>query len=235
MRAYLSRDFAGSALMGFYWAFLLYLMVPLALMAVMSFKQGGFIGFPVESWTLDWYVQAASDKQFLEAFGYSVFIAVVVTAISTVIGIWIALAIAAEGVWGRSALYALALLPAVVPGLISAISLRIFIGIFDLQTGTAAVIFGHTVHAVPFMVVMVLTRLRSMPGNLIDAARDLGADSFVAFCRVTIPFLAPALVGGMIFCCLTSFDDFVRTFFLDFFRASQYWPSGRIDSESLSD
>ena len=61
---------------------------------------------------------------------------------------------------------------------------------------------------------MVLTRLRSMPANLVDAARDLGADPFIAFLRVTIPYLMPALVGGMIFCVLTSMDDFVRTFFL---------------------
>lgn len=66
----------------------------------------------------------------------------------------------------------------------------------------------------PFVVIMVLTRLRSMPANLVDAARDLGADRFVAFLRVTIPYLMPALLGGMIFCVLTSIDDFVRTFFL---------------------
>lgn len=52
-----------------------------------------------------------------------------------------------------------------------------------------------------------------MPHNLIDAARDLGADNFIAFIRVTIPYLTPALIGGMIFCVLTSIDDFVRTFF----------------------
>jgi spermidine/putrescine transport system permease protein len=107
-----------------------------------------------------------------------------------------------------------------VPGLINAISLRIFIRELDIPTGTGAIILGHTVHAVPFVVVMVLTRLRSMPSSLIDAARDLGADSFVAFLRVTVPFLAPALAGGAIFCVLTSIDDFVRTFFLGGYQAT---------------
>nr|MBA3520263.1 ABC transporter permease subunit [Hyphomicrobiales bacterium] len=79
-------------------------------------------------------------------------------------------------------------------------------------------ILGHTVHAVPFVVVMVLTRLRSMPNNMIDAARDLGADEVVAFFRVTLPFLAPALLGGAIFAALLSVDDFVRTFFLGGYR-----------------
>jgi spermidine/putrescine transport system permease protein len=74
------------------------------------------------------------------------------------------------------------------------------------------------VHAVPFVVVMALTRLRSMPGNLVDAARDLGADNIVAFFRVTLPYLGPALFGGMIFCVLLSIDDFVRTFFLGGYR-----------------
>jgi spermidine/putrescine transport system permease protein len=92
--------------------------------------------------------------------------------------------------------------------------MRIFIRTVDIPTGTAAIILSHAVHAVPFVVIMVLTRLRSMPANLVDAARDLGADRFVAFLRVTIPYLMPALLGGMIFCVLTSIDDFVRTFFL---------------------
>ncbi|MFT3834175.1 MAG: ATP-binding cassette domain-containing protein [Micropruina sp.] len=102
-----------------------------------------------------------------------------------------------------------------MPGLINAISMRIFIRAGrhsdrHLRHHALATRFTRC----PSCVIMVLTRLRSMPSNLVDAARDLGADPFVAFMRVTIPYLMPALIGGMIFCVLTSIDDFVRTFFL---------------------
>jgi len=213
MRQYFN-DAPKTALSASYWLFVIYLLLPLALMMAMSFKDANFIAFPIGNWTLDWYGKVLQDKQFLHAAGYSIFIAVLTTIFATAIGLWIALLISAEGIWGRAIIFALACLPAVVPGLINAISMRIFIRVLDIPTGTGAVILGHTVHAVPFVVIMVLTRLRSMPNNLIDAARDLGADNFIAFVRVTIPFLAPALIGGMIFCVLTSIDDFVRTFFL---------------------
>ncbi|TPW29119.1 ABC transporter permease [Martelella alba] len=201
-------------LTGFYWAFVAYLLVPLLLMMAMSFKDANFISFPIQSWTLKWYGEVLASKQFLDAVMYSIMIAFVTTAIATVIGVWIALLASNEKVPFRAAIFALACLPVVVPGMIQAISMRIFIRLIDMPTGTTAIILGHTVHAVPFVVIMAMTRLRSMPKSLTDAARDLGADNFIAFIRVTLPYLGPALVGGMIFCVLTSIDDFVRTFFL---------------------
>lgn len=213
MRPYLN-DLPKTALGASYWLFVIYLMLPLVLMMAMSFKDANFIAFPITNWTLDWYAKVLQDKQFIEASIYSVGIALATTVSATIIGVWIALLVSNEGISGKATIFALACLPAVVPGLINAISMRIFIRAVDIPTGTFAIILSHAVHAVPFVVIMVLTRLRSMPANLVDAARDLGADPFIAFLRVTIPYLMPALVGGMIFCVLTSMDDFVRTFFL---------------------
>jgi spermidine/putrescine transport system permease protein len=214
----LFADGPRTALTAAYLAFVLYLFGPLLLMSAMSFKDANFVAFPIENWTLSWYASVLQDRTVLSAFAYTLGIAIAVTLAATVIGVWIAVLISTEGIWGRAVLFALACLPAVVPGMISAISLRIFVRTIDMQTGTEAIILGHTVHAVPFVVVMVLTRLRSMPVNMVDAARDLGADSLVAFLRVTLPFLAPAILGGAIFCALLSIDDFVRTFFLGGYR-----------------
>ncbi len=109
-------------------------------------------------------------------------------------------------------------LPAVMPGIISAISLRLFIKAIDLEPGTAAIILGHTIHNVPFVTLMVLTRLNALKPSLIEAAKDLGADELVTFFRITLPFLKPALFGACIFALLVSFDDFLRSFFLGGFQ-----------------
>ncbi|GLS79859.1 ABC transporter permease [Paracoccus marinus] len=210
----------GSALSVVYWLFAIYLMVPLLLMMLMSFKGGDFIAFPITGWTTEWYGKVLRDTAFLSAVGYSALIATATTIGATIIGMWIALLIESGGARARSVIFALAVLPAVVPGLINAISMRIFIRTLDIPTGTGAIILGHTVHAVPFVVIMVLTRLRTMPKSLGEAAQDLGADNLTAFMRVTLPFLGPALAGGMIFCVLTSIDDFVRTFFLGGYQAT---------------
>lgn len=110
--------------------------------------------------------------------------------------------------------FALVCLPAVIPGIISAIALRIFAETINLSPGTLAIIIGHTIHNVPFVVLVVIARLNTQPISHIDAAKDLGADNLIAFFRVTLPYLKPALIGAGIFCMLISFDDFVRSFFL---------------------
>jgi spermidine/putrescine transport system permease protein len=84
----------------------------------------------------------------------------------------------------------------------------------DLEPGMLAIILGHTVHNVPFVALVVMARLSTLPRSHIEAARDLGADSLVAFARITLPYLKPALIGAGVFCMLISFDDFIRSFFL---------------------
>lgn len=197
-----------------YWGFAVYLFVPLVLMMLMGFKDSRFIGFPIESWTLDWYASILVDTEVLGVFGYSLVIAVLSTAFSLVIGTWVACFIGPRKFPAKLLVFALACLPAVVPGVISAISLRIFIRLVGIEPGMWAIIFGHTVHNVPFVMLVVMARLSTLPPSQIEAARDLGADPFLAFLRVTLPYLKSSLIGAAVFCLLLSFDDFIRSFFL---------------------
>jgi spermidine/putrescine transport system permease protein len=197
-----------------YWAFVVYLFVPLALMVVMGFKDSNFIGFPIESWTLSWYSSVMQDREVLNVFVYSMTIAISCTLLSLVIGTWVACFLGPYKFPGKLIVFAVTCLPAVIPGIISAISLRIYARFLDIEPGMWAVILGHTVHNVPFVALVVMARLATLPKSQIEAARDLGADSLVAFFRITLPYLKPALIGAGIFCMLLSFDDFVRAFFL---------------------
>ncbi|MFE3837959.1 ABC transporter permease [Pseudogemmobacter sonorensis] len=197
-----------------YWAFVVYLLVPLALMMVMGFKDSKFIGFPIRSWTLDWYLGVFGDAQVVSAMLYSLVIALVSTAIALAMGTWIAVALSGRAFWGRALVLGLALLPAVIPGVISAIAFRISARVIGMDPGMWAIIWSHAIHNVPFVLLVVMARLSTLPKSYGEAARDLGADPFVAFFRVTLPYLTPSLIGGGVFCMLLSFDDFVRSFFL---------------------
>lgn len=197
-----------------YWAFIVYLFVPLVLMVMMGFKDSKFIGFPIRGWTLEWYSGIFQDAEVLGVFAYSMIIAIASTALSLAIGTWIACFLGPNRFRGKLIVFALTCLPAVIPGIISAISLRIYARALDIEPGMLAIILGHTVHNVPFVALVVMARLATLPPSHIEAARDLGADAIVAFFRVTLPYLIPALVGAGIFCMLLSFDDFVRSFFL---------------------
>ncbi|HIC79498.1 MAG TPA: ABC transporter permease [Kiloniellaceae bacterium] len=197
-----------------YWAFIVYLFVPLVLMVMMGFKDSKFIGFPIRGWTLEWYTGIFQDAEVLGVFGYSMAIAIASTVLSLTIGTWVACFLGPHKFRGKLIVFALTCLPAVVPGIISAISLRIFARGLEIEPGMLAIILGHTVHNVPFVALVVMARLSTLPPSHIEAARDLGADAIVAFFRVTLPYLVPALVGAAVFCMLLSFDDFVRSFFL---------------------
>lgn len=217
----LARPSVGTiALQAAYWAFVLYLFLPLLVMIAMSLKDARFVGFPITGLTLDWYAGVLSDYGFLRAFAYSGFIAFSSTVLAMIVGTWIALFLDQDKLWGRTLLFGLVCLPAVIPGIISAISLRMFIRGIDLNPGTAAIILGHTIHAVPFVTLMIRTRLSTMPRSYVESAKDLGADEIIAFTRITLPYLKPALVGAMVFCVLLSFDDFVRTYFLSGYEAT---------------
>jgi len=197
-----------------YWAFVLYVFVPLLLMVLMGFKDSKFIGFPIRSWTLDWYTGVFADAEVLSTFGYSIAIAILSTLISVIVGTWIAVLLEGKKFWGRAAIFGLTLLPALIPGIISAIAFRIYARLLGIEPGMGAIIWAHAVHNVPFVVLVVMARLSTLPNSQIEAARDLGADPFIAFLRVTLPYLVPAILGASIFCLLLSFDDFVRSFFL---------------------
>ena len=197
-----------------YWALVVYVFVPLILMILMGFKDSKFIGFPIRSWTFEWYLGIFADTEVLTVFGYSVAIAVLATLISIVVGTWIAVLLDGHRFFGRAAMYGLALLPALVPGIISAIAFRIYARLLDIEPGMLAIIWAHSIHNVPFVVLVVMARLSTLPASQTEAARDLGADPLVTFVRITLPYLAPAIMGASIFCLLISFDDFVRSFFL---------------------
>ncbi|KPP88290.1 MAG: spermidine/putrescine transport system permease protein [Rhodobacteraceae bacterium HLUCCA08] len=197
-----------------YWAFVLYVFVPLILMVLMGFKESNFIGFPITSWTLDWYTGIFADAEVVSTFAYSVAIAVLSTLISVIVGIWIAVLLEGRKFWGRTAMFGMTLLPALVPGIISAIAFRIYARFLGIEPGMGAIVWAHAVHNVPFVVLVVMARLSTLPKSQIEAARDLGADPMITFLRITLPYLVPAILGASIFCLLLSFDDFVRSFFL---------------------
>ena len=197
-----------------YWAFVLYVFVPLVLMILMGFKDSKFIGFPIRSWTLDWYTGVFDDAAVPSAFMYSVVIAVLATTISVFVGTWIAVLLEGRKFLGRTAMFGLTVMPALVPGIISAIAFRIYARWLDIEPGMGAIVWAHAVHNVPFVALVVMARLSTLPKSQIEAARDLGADPIIAFLRITLPYLVSTILGASIFCLLLSFDDFIRSFFL---------------------
>lgn len=202
------------ALPVWFWLFVAYLFLPLFVMAAMGFRDSNFIAFPIQQWTTQWYRDVLSDAEILSALWVSFQVAVYSTIIAVAIGLPMSFLVARTRGLNRALMIAVIVLPAFLPVVVSAIAIRMFLGNLGLSTGVAAISFGHAVGSVPFVVIMIMTRLNAMSENMADAARNLGADDIIVMRRIVLPFLAPALFGAVMFCLLLSFEDFVRSFFL---------------------
>ena len=204
-----------------YWTAATALALPLVLVAMTSLSRGIIMGFPVELPSLRWYAAALTDRAYQRAFALSALLAFSSAVLAVVAGTWIALAIAAmRPRWMRFALLAGALVPLVTPGIVHAIALRIAVQTVGMDPGMLAVLLGHVIHATPYAVMMVGARLATLPSDLVDAARDLGAGPVASFWHVTVAWIRPALLGAGALAALTSFDDFIRSFFLGGYDAT---------------
>lgn len=197
-----------------FWLFVAYLFVPLLVIAVMGFRDSSFVAFPIERWTTSWYAGVLADREIVSALWVSARVAFLSTMLALAVGLPMGFVVARTHGALRAIMIAVVVLPAFLPVVVSAIALRMFIGRLGLEPGIAAIAFGHAVGSVPFVVVMILTRLNTMSPNVADAARNLGADELIVLTRVILPYLSPALFGAFLFCLLLSFEDFMRSFFL---------------------
>ncbi len=187
-----------------------FLHVPLLILAVFSVNASRFTSW--QGFSLRWYAAMLADRDLLESAGNSLVIAVVATALATVIG-----TLAAYALWKRSAAWLAGglYLSLVTPEIVTGVSLlALFQWVFrylHLRLGMHTVILAHLSFSIAYVVVVVMARLRGFDSTLEEAALDLGATEFGAFRRVTLPFLAPAIAAAAMLAFTISIDDYVIT------------------------
>jgi spermidine/putrescine transport system permease protein len=198
-----------------YWGALAIFALPLALIALTSLAQGSIVGFPMGPSGLHWYGAALADPAYRHAFALSAVLAFGSALLAVVMGCWIALAAASlRWRWMQLVLRIGALVPLVTPGIVHAVALRIAIRVIGLDPGFIAILLGHAIHATPYATIMAGARLATLPAEQVEAARTLGARPGAVFLHVIMPWLRPALLGAGGLAALSSFDDFIRSFFL---------------------
>jgi putative spermidine/putrescine transport system permease protein len=188
---------------------LVFLLLPIAAVIPLSFSSGSFLSYPLPGWSLRWYAEVLGGGRWLQALLNSLHVGVLATALSVLLGTLAALGLARQrGLWAQL-LRALMLSPMIVPTILVAVGLYFFLAPLNLTGSFTGLILAHTVIAVPFVVVPVLTALDSLDPNLARAAAACGAAPATAFFRVTLPGIVPAMGSGALFAFAASFDDVV--------------------------
>ena len=208
-RAFDWRRMPGIA--AFSWLAMAFLYAPLLVLLVYAFNANR-LALVWSGFSARWFGVALADADLRRAAINSLLVALVATPAATLLALPAALAFERGRFFpGRAAGEALVALPLVAPEIVTAIATLVFFEAIGLHAGLGNVILAHVVFCVPFAVLPIRARLRTMPNDLEDAARDLYATPWQAFRRVTLPLLAPAIVAGATLAFVTSLDDFLIT------------------------
>jgi putative spermidine/putrescine transport system permease protein len=193
---------------------LVFLIAPLVILLVQSFTAESYLSFPPTSYGLRWYRHIFVDGAWRRAILLSVAIATTVTPLSLGLGTAAALALDRGPLKGRRAIYLILISPMILPGVVLGLGLlRAFLWL-DLTDQFLGFALAHLTVTVPYAVITVGASLASFDRSVEEAARSLGAAPWRAVWHVTLPMIRPGLVGAGIFALITSFDEFIITYFL---------------------
>ena len=205
----------GKVLLSGYFVFMvIFLYVPLVVLVVFAFNDAYIPSLPFSGFTTKWFSAAFDNIDLTGALKRSAWLALVNGLAATFLGVFAALALTGRKLYLRSVWTTLLLLPLVVPYIVLAIGMVIVLHQLGYQASLTAVLAGHVVISLPYAILVIVPRLRTLDDSIVEAARDLGADQARAFTHVTLPLLTPALVASVLICFTISFDEFAIASFL---------------------
>jgi spermidine/putrescine transport system permease protein len=191
-----------------------FLYLPVAVLILYSFNRDGVGGFPPRHFTLEWYSALFSDSAMWSAVGNSAIVAVAAVVLSMLIGFPAAYALNRYEFPGRAAFQRLILLPLIVPGVITGISLLLLVVGGGLRLSLVTVILGHATALTAVATTEMFAGFAKLDRSLEEASADLGANGWQTLWRVTLPLLRTSLIGTALLVFTLSMDEIAVTFFL---------------------
>lgn len=193
---------------------LVVLYIPIFYLIVYSFSSGKNMD-KFQSFTWVHYQELLVDGRLLAIFLNTIMLALLSSLVATIIGTLGAIAINnTKSKKKRASLLALNNVLMVSPDVIIGSSFLVFFTVLGISLGFGSVLLSHIAFSIPIVVLMVLPRLKEMDNSLIDAAKDLGANSWQIYSKVLIPYISPGILAGMFMALTYSLDDFAVTFFV---------------------
>lgn len=191
----------------------LFMFLPVAVVVLLSFNASQFGSFPMEGLSVRWFVELWNNDAIVRAFRVSLALGALTALISTTLGILAALALVRYRFPGKNAITTLLIAPILIPEVVLAVALLLFLRWLDLPRSFLVLLLGHVIFTLPFVLLVVQARLIAIKPEFEEAARSLGANPVQTFFAVTLPLLMPAVFAGMLFAFTISFDDITGTMF----------------------
>ena len=192
---------------------LIFLYLPLVILAIYAFNPSRLQAWPPTGFTLDWFAEAAANPGIRRALVNSLLAGLGATSVALVLGTAAALAVQRFAFFGRDTISFLFILPIALPGVVTGIALRTTFQTAGLDFGLGTIIVGHATFCVVIAYNNVIARLRRLPRTPEEASADLGADTWTTFRRITLPGMGTALLSGGLLAFALSFDEIIVTNF----------------------
>ena len=192
---------------------IIFFYAPILYMIIFSFNEGksltAFTGF-----SLKWYQHMLESRDMMEALYTTFSVALLATLISTVVGTVAAIGLSKSKKIVREVMEQVNNLPMMNPEIVTAIGFMLLFITFKVEKGYTTMLLAHIAFCIPYVMLSVMPKVRSLDPNLADAAMDLGATPFQALTKVIVPQITPGIVSGALIAFTMSVDDFIISYFV---------------------
>ncbi len=192
---------------------LLFFYVPIIILMIFSFNDSRSL----TSWSgfsLQWYQALFDSREAMGAVTTTITIAIISTLISTFVGTLSAIGLSKSKKVVKDLVLNLNSFPIMNPEIVTAIGLMLLFSAFAIQRGFTTMLLAHISFSIPYVILSLLPKLRSLDPNLAEAAMDLGATPWQALTKVIVPQITPGILAGALIAFTMSFDDFVISYFV---------------------
>lgn len=191
-----------------------FLYLPIVVLIVYSFNAEGVGGFPPHHLTLDWYRTLFADGPIWDSVFNSLKVAFAAMAIALAFGIPAALGLERTQFPGKALFRRLVLLPLILPGIITGLSLLMLFGLVGVKLSLTTIILGHGTALISVATTEVFAGLQKLDRSQEEASLDLGANYWQTFWRITVPNLKLPIIGAALLIFTLSMDEIAVSFFL---------------------
>jgi putative spermidine/putrescine transport system permease protein len=195
-------------------AIALFILLPIVIVVVMSFNDARYFAFPPAELSVRWYARGVTRAEWRSAFFDSLWIAGVTALIANPVGILTSLALHRGRFRGREVLSNFFMAPLILPQILLGLALLFMLARLGLLGSPVPLILGHVLITFPYVMRVLLSSLGSVPPSVEEVAQTMGADELTTTLRITLPIIKPALMSGMVFAFILSFDNIMISLFL---------------------
>ena len=192
---------------------IVFFYLPILYMIIFSFNEGksltSFTGF-----SLRWYQHMLESRDMMSALYTTFSVAILATLISTVVGTIAAIGLSSSKKVVRDVVEQVNNFPIMNPDIVTAIGFMLLFITFKVERGYVTMLLAHIAFCIPYVMLSVMPKVRSLDPNLADAAMDLGATPWVALTKVIVPQITPGIFSGALIAFTMSVDDFIISYFV---------------------